>query len=117
MQEIGETRQAMREKLLSEKLYKIAYDAHREKSLDKFWIFLSYKPDVILDCVIREGVIVTNRKPQKMLNSMCFFCDWIKGVFNCEWILPMDLGVDIQGSSNSEFVVDSVKSLGPNILV
>lgn len=115
VQEIGETREAMREKLLSDQLYKIAKEAHQEKKLNEFWIVISHKPDQFLSGVIREGIVVTNKKPQKMLGSMCFHVVWDKGFFQPEWILPLDLGVDLPmlgSDGHSELIQNFVAPIG-----
>jgi len=119
VQQIGETRQAMTAELLSDKLYKVAKDAHNDRKLNNFWIVISHKPDKFLDGVIREGIIVTNKRPHKLLGSMCFHIIWDKGFIAPEWILPLDLGVELPGlgsDGHSELVLNDIGSLGANIL-
>jgi len=119
-QEIGETREEMRQRLLTEKLYKIAGDAHREKGLDEFWIIISHKEDAIIWNAIREAVVVTSKRPKyKMLNSMCFHVIWSRGLIEPVWILPRDIPVDqeLMGSDgNSSLVYQSVAPLGAGVL-
>ena len=99
-------------KELTSKLFGLAEDAHREKNLDEFWIIVSHKPDMILDNVIREGIVITNKKPPKMINSLCFHAIWSKGLFEPEWILPMELNFEVpMTDTRSELVENSVKGM------
>jgi hypothetical protein len=120
-QEIGETRQEMTKDLLEDKLWKWASDAHKDKGLDEFWILISYRPDMYLLGVMREGVVITNRKPPHMLNSMCFHVVWSQGLIESEWILPQDIGVELPiggCGGHSSLVYDSLNELGgSNILL
>jgi len=120
MQEIGETRAAMRERLLTKKLYDIAMEAHKDKRLDEFWIIISHREDTFLANVIREKIVVTTKKPPaRMINSMCFHVVWSRGLIEPVWILPRDIPVDesILGSDgNSKLVYESVAPMGAGIL-
>lgn len=120
-QQIGETRTEMRNRLLTEKLHKVAGDAHREKNLDEFWIIISHREDVNLWNVIREAIVVTSMKPKhRMLNSMCFHVVWSKGIIEPVWILPRDLPVDeeVFGSDgHSGLILNNIAPLGAQMLV
>jgi len=102
MQQIGETREAMRSVTLSQTLYRVAKEANKEKGLNNFWITISHKPDKLLWNVIREGIVVTSRKPPKLIGAMCWHVIWDRGLIEPEWILPMDLGVDTTGCFGNE---------------
>lgn len=119
-QEIGETREKMSKDLLEDKLWKWAEDAHKEKKLDEFWIVISHSPDVFLCNVMREGVVITNKKPPHMVNSMCFHVVWSQGKIEPEWILPRDIGVDIPElgcGGHSALVYDSLREAGGSQLL
>jgi len=119
--EIGEVREHMTKELLQDKLWGWAKEAHEEKNLEEFWIVISHHPDAILHNVIREGVVITNKKPPHMLNSMCFHIVWSRGLIESEWILPRDIGVDIPEvgrGGHSGLVYDSLNEVGgSNILI
>jgi len=112
MQQIGETRSALGEDFLAKKIEKVINDAERDKpSLKQYWIVYSAQPDKLLWNVIRDTFKVTNIKPPKMLNSMCFYVDVTKGMIRPEWILPMDLGSSCDhliGREHSSVVGDSL---------
>ena len=113
--QIGEVRSAMSHDLLSKKLYGIAKQAHDDKRLDEFWILLSHKVDIFLSNIIREAVVVTNKRPPKMINSMCFHIVWSRGLIESEWMLPMDTVYDIPelagSDGHSSLVYDSVRDM------
>jgi hypothetical protein len=117
---IGDTRSAMTNDLLTRKIYNIISDAKRDRpSLKKYYIFISAKPDQFLCNVIREGVVVTNVKPPKALNSMCFYVDTISGRLDALWALPIDLGSSVDhliGDEFSQGTATSLRGLGTNIL-
>ena len=119
-QEIGETRQEMRRRLLGDKIYEVSKEAHEEKGLDEFWIIFSHREDAFLWNVIRESIVVTSKKPkQRLLSSMCFHVVWSRGLVEAEWILPRDLPIDegVFGSDgHSEFIFNTVASMGAGIL-
>jgi len=117
VQTIGETRQAMRETLLSKKLQDIATQAHEERKLDEFWIVITHKLDEVIIGVIREAVVVTNKRPPKMLSSMCFHVVYSKGLIEPEWILPRDMPIieELVGSSGLSSVVNQ-SAMGVPIL-
>jgi len=92
-QTIGETREAMAEKLLTDILYKVINKTKADKpTLTEYWILITTKPDKLDRRVIRQGVKVSNVKPPKLLNSMCFYVDTRSGGLRNEWILPIDFG-------------------------
>jgi len=121
MQQIGETREEMRNRLLSKKIYDVSSQAHKEKGLNEFWIIFHHREDVHLCNVIRESITVTDKKPAiPMLSSMCFHVVWDKGIVEDEWILPRDLPYDeeIFGSDgHSELVGQHISRLGSNVLM
>jgi len=112
-QEIGETRSAMANDL-AKKIQKIAEDAHKEKHLNEFWIVIASKPDINMPTVIRQGVIVTNKKPRPMLSAMCFHVVWSRGLLEPEWILPRDDGTMPfeYEDKGSEFIRNSIGMAG-----
>lgn len=111
--QLGEIRSSMAEDLLTRKLDEIARNAHKDRNLDEFWIVISHKFDKILTNIIREAIVVTNIRPQKLVNSMCFHVIWSQGLMEPEWILPFDSIYDglYESEGQSALVYNSAKDI------
>lgn len=117
--QIGEVRDAMTKHFLEKQLWETAQEVRKEKGWNEFWMIFHDREDIGLCNVIRRARVATNKRPPKMLASMCFHVVWDRGICEPEWILPRDIPYDTEvfgSDGNASIVYDSVKSLGPNIL-
>lgn len=118
-QEIGETRAALAERLLSSTLFKAIDKTKKHRpNTTRFYIFITAKQDKFLTNVLRQGVKVSTTKPPRMLNSMCFYVDTKKGLLRNEWVLPLDTGNAhnaLIGDEESQLIMNSIKGM-ENIL-
>ena len=110
-QTIGETREFFAQKLLADTIHKAIEKTKKDKpNLKKYYILITSKLDVFNQGVIRQAIKITNVKPPKLINSMCFFVDTEAGYIKNEWVLPIDTNVHdaLIGPEESKLVYNSI---------
>lgn len=114
-QTIGETRKNLAEDLLSDTLFKVIEKVSKDKpNMKQYYILITAQPDKFLTNVLRQGVKVSNVKPPRLINSMCFYVDMKKGSLSCMWILPRDYGDSFNyllGEDESIAIYKSIKGM------
>jgi len=110
-QEIGETREFFAQSLLADTIHKAIEKTKIDKpNLKKYYIFITSKLDVFNKGVIRQALKISNVKPPKLINSMCFYVDTTIGKLECEWVLPIDTNVPdaLIGTEEAKLVYNSI---------
>lgn len=114
-QTIGETRSNLAEDLLGDTLFKVIEKVGKDKpNMKQYYILITAQPDKFLTNVLRQGVKVTNVKPPKLINSMCFYVDMKRGSLSCMWILPRDYAGSfdaLMGEEDSVAIYNSIKGM------
>lgn len=86
MQEIGETRTAMAKSLM--KRIEGIIDDDKTRKLDKYWVLVHAKPYPNSPKVIKQKLLIMDRKPSMMLSCMLFEIDNKRGKLMLNWALP-----------------------------
>lgn len=109
--DIKETREFMAQKLLADTIHKAIEKAKIDKpNLKKYYIFITSKLDAFNKGVIRQALKISNVKPPKLINSMCFYVDIEQGKLDCEWVLPIDTDTNdaLIGPEEAKLVYNSI---------
>lgn len=110
-QQIGETREFFAQSLLTDTIHKAIEKAKIDKpNLKQYYIFITSKLDAFNPGVIRQALKISNVKPPKLINSMCFYVDTDKGKLECEWVLPIDTNANdaLIGTEEAKLVYNSI---------
>ena len=111
VQQIGETREFFAQSLLTDTIHKAMAKCKIDKpNLKKYYIFISAKLNPLVPGEIRQGLKITNVKPVKLINSMCFYVDTTLGKLECEWVLPIDTNAPdaLIGTEEAKLVYNSI---------
>jgi hypothetical protein len=95
MQQLGETRQAMTRKLM-EYIEGIINTVKR----DEFYILVHGKPWPCNPNIIKQKILVMDRRPSMMLSCMLFKANKKQGKLTLEWALPGDWPTWSVGGTN-----------------
>lgn len=117
--QLGEVRDAMTKDFFSKQLWETAEEIYKEKKWNEFWVIFHDREDCTFYNIIRRARVATNKRPPKMLASMCFHIVWDRGICEPEWILPRDIpySEEVFGSEgNSNLVYESVLPLTAGVL-
>lgn len=98
MLELGEVRSEMARKLM--KHIEGVINNEKTQKLDKYYILVHAKPFPNHPNIIKQKLVVMQRKPSMMLSCMLFGVDNKEGKLTLEWALPGDWPVWSVGGSN-----------------
>lgn len=109
-QQLGETRQAMTQRLMKD----LEEVINQYRGKDHFYIVVHGKPWPSNPNVIKIKIIPTNVKPPMMLSCMLFGVNNVEGKLTLEWSLPGSWPVWSVGGTNEPIpeTIGSINELG-----
>ena len=80
---------------------------------DRLWILIHSFPELPDKKIIRTKVLISDKKPPRLLGTVCFFVDYTISDVDLLWALPLDIArppgsVSDEGAGR---IVDDAKSL------
>ena len=83
---IGDVRQEMKSNL-SALIQKIREERHDKPN---YFIFIGAKLDARYKDIFRQGIVITQERPDVQLGTILVYIDNHKGTWKLEWCLPLD---------------------------
>ena len=111
---IGDVRQEMKANL-SALIQKIREERHDKPN---YYIFVGAKLDGMNSDVLRQGIVITQERPEVQLGTILVYIDNKKGTWSLEWCFPLDAqapGFALEKSDGySELIMQSLQT--PNAI-